>query len=156
MTDPTVLPNFPPPADEHPLRGRVLDVLQDLQISPEIDSDGDVAFRVGDPPHQLFARCQDGEFPVMGVFGQGAIGATVPDDELARLRRCNEINLEWQVVKTGIAADNLIVTSDQVVMPGADLSTLFQLTVSLVLQVVGAWYGSWDQGRNDATEPGGL
>ena len=69
MTDPTALPNFPPPADEHPLRGRVLDVLQDLEIKPSIDSDGDVAFQVGDPVQQLFVRCQDGDFPVMRIFG---------------------------------------------------------------------------------------
>ena len=46
MTDPASLPNFPPPADEHPLRGRVLDVLQDLEVQPDIDADGDVTFTV--------------------------------------------------------------------------------------------------------------
>ena len=38
MSDPTSLPNFPPPADEHPLRGRVLDVLKDLGLNPNIDA----------------------------------------------------------------------------------------------------------------------
>lgn len=55
MTDPTALPNFPPPSDEHPLRGRVLDALQDLGIEPVIDSDGDVAFQVGEPSQQLLS-----------------------------------------------------------------------------------------------------
>ena len=63
MTDPTSLPNFPPPADEHPLRGRVLDVVKDLGINPDIDADGDVAFVLGDPPPQLFVRGPDGAHP---------------------------------------------------------------------------------------------
>ncbi len=155
MTDPTALPNFPPPADEHPLRGRVLDVLQDLEIKPSIDSDGDVAFQVGDPAQQLFVRCQDGDFPVMRIFGQWQIGAPAPDDALARLERCNDVNLQWQVAKIGIAGDNLVVTCDQVVLPGVDLNRLVQLSVTLVLQVVGVWYGSWNQGRDDAPEAGG-
>ncbi len=155
MTDPTALPNFPPPADEHPLRGRVLDVLHDLQIRPSIDSDGDVAFHVGDPAQQLFVRCQDGDFPVMRVFGQWQIGDPAPAELTAQLQRCNDINLQWQVAKVGIAGDNLVVTTDMVVLPGADLGQLLQLAVTLVLQVVGAWYGSWDQERDDAPEGGG-
>src|SRR5215204_5054518 len=54
MTDPTSLPNFPPPADEHPLRGRVLDVLVDLGLRPNLDADGDVAFTANE--QQLFIR----------------------------------------------------------------------------------------------------
>jgi len=130
-------------------------VLQDLEIKPSIDSDGDVAFQVGDPVQQLFVRCQDGDFPVMRIFGQWQIGAPAPDDALARLQRCNDVNLQWQVAKVGIAGDNLIVTCDQVVLPGVDLNRLVQLSVTLVLQVVGAWYGSWDQGRDDAPGAGG-
>ncbi len=130
-------------------------MLQDLEIKPSIDSDGDVAFQVGDPVQQLFVRCQDGDFPVMRIFGQWQIGAPAPDDALARLQRCNDVNLQWQVAKVGIAGDNLIVTCDQVVLPGVDLNRLVQLSVTLVLQVVGAWYGSWDQGRDDAPGAGG-
>ena len=129
-------------------------MLQDLEIKPSIDSDGDVAFQVGDPVQQLFVRCQDGDFPVMRIFGQWQIGAPAPDDALARLQRCNDVNLQWQVAKVGIAGDNLIVTCDQVVLPGVDLNRLVQLSVTLVLQVVGAWYGSWDQGRDDAPGAG--
>ena len=130
-------------------------MLQDLEIKPSIDSDGDVAFQVGDPVQQLFVRCQDGDFPVMRIFGQWQIGAPAPDDALARLQRCNDVNLQWQVAKVGIAGDNLIITCDQVVLPGVDLNRLVQLSVTLVLQVVGAWYGSWDQGRDDAPGAGG-
>ena len=129
-------------------------MLQDLEIKPSIESDGDVAFQVGDPVQQLFVRCQDGDFPVMRIFGQWQIGAPAPDDALARLQRCNDVNLQWQVAKVGIAGDNLIVTCDQVVLPGVDLNRLVQLSVTLVLQVVGAWYGSWDQGRDDAPGAG--
>jgi hypothetical protein len=155
MTDPTALPNFPPPPDEHPLRGRVLDVCEDLGILPSIDSDGDVAFTVGDPPQQLFVRCFDGEVPVMRVFGQWQLGAPVPDDALARLERCNDFTLQLNVAKVGIAGGNLIATCEHVVLPGVDLSALFQLSVDLVVQVVGAFYGSWDQGRHEAPEDGG-
>ena len=76
MTDPTSLPNFPPPPDEHPLRGRVLDVLIDQGLHPDIDSDGDVAFTVQD--QQLFVRCTEGDFQIMRVFGQWAISDAVP------------------------------------------------------------------------------
>ena len=86
MSDPTSLPNFPPPADEHPLRGRVLDVLKDLGLNPNIDGDGDVAFMIGEPPQQLFVRCLDGDWPVMRIFGQWLIGEQVPDDLYLRLQ----------------------------------------------------------------------
>ena len=89
MTDPTSLPNFPPPANEHPLRGRVLDALIDQSLAPNVDNDGDVAFTVQD--QQLFVRCTEGDFQIMRVFGQWAISDAVPSDPLARLATCNEI-----------------------------------------------------------------
>ena len=52
MTEPTSLPNFPPPPSERPLRGRVLDALIDEGFEPNIDDDGDVAFTMQD--QQLF------------------------------------------------------------------------------------------------------
>lgn len=143
MTDPTALPNFPPPADEHPLRGRVLDVVKDLGINPDIDTDGDVAFTVGEPPQQLFVRCQDGDYPIMRVFGQWLIGDQVPDDELVRLRRCNDFTLQLNLAKVGLSGGNLVVTAEHLVGPDSDLSTLFQVTVDLLLQVVGAWHQSF-------------
>ncbi len=150
MSDPTALPNFPPPADEHPLRGRVLDVLKDLGINPDIDNDGDVAFVVGEPRQQLFARCLDGDLSVLRVFGQWALGGPVPDDALERLQRANDFTLQLNVAKVGIAGGNLIVTCDHVVLPGADLSMLVQLSIDLVMQVVNAFYGSWQQGRHES------
>jgi len=150
MTDPAALPNFPPPADEHPLRGRMLDVIKDLGTLPSIDDDGDIAFVVGEPAQQLFVRCVDGEFPIMRVFGQWVIGDGVPADDVARLERCNDFTLQLNIAKVGIANGNLIVTADHVVTEATDLSTLFQLTVNLLMQVVSAWFGSWDQGRHEA------
>ena len=83
MSDPTSLPNFPPPASEHPLRGRVLDILLDEGFQPDIDSDGDVAFKV--QGQQLFVRCLEGDFTIMRVFGQWQIGDDVPQDLLTQL-----------------------------------------------------------------------
>ena len=71
MSDPTSLPNFPPPASEHPLRGRVLDILLDEGFQPDIDSDGDVAFKV--QGQQLFVRCLVGDYTILGVLGQWQI-----------------------------------------------------------------------------------
>ena len=153
MTDPTALPNFPPPADEHPLRGRVLDVVKDLGINPDIDSDGDVAFTIGEPPQQLFVRCQDGDFPIMRVFGQWLIGDHVPSDELVRLQRCNDFTLQLNLAKVGLSGGNLVVTAEHLVAPTTDLSTLFQLTVDLILQVVGAWHQSFLPEGGQPTEP---
>jgi len=68
MTDPTSLPDFPPPSDQRPLRGRVLDVLLDEGYRPDIDDDGDVAVKV--QGQQLYVRCTEGDFTVLRVFGQ--------------------------------------------------------------------------------------
>ena len=103
MTDPTSLPNVPPPPDEHPLRGRVLDALIDQGLAPNVDSDGDVAFSVQD--QQLFVRCTEGDFQIMRVFGQWAISEAVPSDPLTRLATCNEITLQMNSVKCGLAND---------------------------------------------------
>ncbi len=143
MSDPTSLPNFPPPADEHPLRGRVLDVLKDLGLNPNIDADGDVAFTIGEPAQQLFVRCQDGDFPVMRIFGQWMIGEQVPQDALQRLQRTNDFTLQLNLVKVGIANDNLVVTGEHVVTDGVDISTLFQITVNLIMEVVQMWHTSF-------------
>lgn len=150
MTDPTALPNFPPPSEEHPLRGRVLDVLQDLGIAPNIDEDGDVAFSIDD--QRMFVRCQDGEVAVMRVFGQWQIGDMVPEDRLVRLERCNDFTLQLNVVKTGIANDNLVVTAEHVITSGADLPVLVQVSVNLILQCVQLWHGSFAPQEGEDTD----
>lgn len=156
MTDPTALPNYPPPPDEHPLRGRVLDVAVDLALAPTIDDDGDVSFVVPtEPPQTLFARCQDGDLPVLRVFGQWQLGDAVPDDLLLRLQRCNDFSLQLHVAKLGIAGGNLVVMADHVVPVGVDLATIFRLSIDLVLQVVEAWHRSFDEGRPEAPTEGG-
>ena len=81
MSDPTSLPNFPPPADEHPLRGRVLDVLVDAGAQPNLDTDGDVAYQANE--QTIFVRVTEGELPVMRVFGQW----TLPDEVASDTRQ---------------------------------------------------------------------
>ncbi len=143
MSDPTSLPNFPPPADEHPLRGRVLDALKDLGLDPDIDADGDVAFTVGEPAQQLFVRCQDGDFPIMRIFGQWMISDRVPPDPQIRLQRCNDFSLQLNLVKVGIANDNLIVSGEHVVPMGTDIPMLVQITVNIIMEVVQMWHTSF-------------
>jgi len=138
MTDPTSLPNFPPPADEHPLRGRVLDVLVDLGVQPNIDTDGDVAFRVND--QQLFVRCSEGEVEIMRVFGQWQIQDDLLGDRLHLHETCNELNLNMNCVKTGVAGSTLVVTGEHLVTPGADLSTLVQVSIQVILSAVQLWH----------------
>ena len=138
MTDPTSLPNFPPPADEHPLRGRVLDALIDQGLRPDIDGDGDVAFTVQD--QQLFVRCTEGDFQIMRVFGQWAISDAVPADPLTRLATCNELTLQLNIVKAGLANDTLVVTAEHVITPQSDVNALTAVSVQLVLAGVQMWH----------------
>lgn len=138
MTDPTSLPNFPPPADEHPLRGRVLDALIDQGLRPDIDGDGDVAFTVQD--QQLFVRCTEGDFQIMRLFGQWAISDAVPADPLTRLATCNELTLQLNIVKAGLANDTLVVTAEHVITPQSDVDALTAVSVQLVLAGVQMWH----------------
>jgi hypothetical protein len=138
MTDPTSLPNFPPPADEHPLRGRVLDALIDQGLRPDIDGDGDVAFTVQD--QQLFVRCTEGDFQIMRLFGQWAISDAIPADPLTRLAACNELTLQLNIVKAGLANDTLVVTAEHVITPQSDVNALTAVSVQLVLAGVQMWH----------------
>ncbi|MGL5866229.1 MAG: T3SS (YopN, CesT) and YbjN peptide-binding chaperone 1 [Dermatophilaceae bacterium] len=138
MTDPSALPNFPPPPHEHPLRGRVLDVLVDLGLAPNIDSDGDVAFTAND--QQLFIRCTEGDVQVMRMFGQWQIQDDLAADRAKLFETCNELNLNMNHLKTGLAGTTLVVTGEHVVTPGADLSTLVQVSVQVVLSGVHVWH----------------
>jgi|SRR5471030_1322858 hypothetical protein len=138
MTEPTSLPNFPPPPGEHPLRGRVLDALIDEGFEPNIDDDGDVAFSMQD--QQLFVRCMEGDFTIMRVFGQWQIGAEVPQDTLTQLLACNELTLSLNVVKTGIANETLVVTGEHVIGADTDVKALLMVTTQLVLSAVHMWH----------------
>ena len=151
MTDPTSLPNFPPPANEHPLRGRVLDALIDQSLAPNVDNDGDVAFTVQD--QQLFVRCTEGDFQIMRVFGQWAISDAVPSDPLTRLATCNEITLQMNVVKAGLANDTLVVTSEHIVDQNSDVPALVNVSIQLVLAGVQMWHERIMGGGED-TGPG--
>jgi hypothetical protein len=138
MTDPTSLPNFPPPPDEHPLRGRVLDVLVDLGLQPNLDSDGDVAFTVNE--QQLFVRSSEGEVEIMRVFGQWQIQDDLLGDRLHLHETCNELNLNMNCVKTGVAGSTLVVTGEHLMTPGADLSTLVRVSIQVILSGVHIWH----------------
>ena len=138
MTDPTSLPNFPPPPNEHPLRGRVLDVLVDLGLQPNLDNDGDVAFTVND--QQLFVRCSEGEVEIMRVFGQWQIQDEMLEDRLKLHETCNELNLNMNCVKTGVAGSTLVVIGEHLTTPGADLSTMLQVSIQVILSGVHIWH----------------
>lgn len=150
VTGPTSLPNFPPPPDEHPLRGRVLDALIDAGLGPDIDTDGDVAFKA--QGQQLFVRCTEGEFQVMRVFGQWALSPPVPDDPLLQLSVCNELNLTLTLVKTGLANGTLVVTGEHIVTPTADVGALLDVTIQVILAGVQMWHEKVVGGSED--EPG--
>jgi hypothetical protein len=153
MTDPTSLPNFPPPPSEHPLRGRVLDALLDEGFQPNIDDDGDVAFTVQD--QQLFVRCMEGDFTIMRVFGQWQIGADVPQDKLTQLMACNELTLRLNVVKAGIANETLVVTGEHVIGDDTDVKALLAVTTQLVLSAVHMWHETiMGRTTGETAEPG--
>lgn len=137
MTDPTSLPDFPPPPGEHPLRGRVLDALMDEGFRPDIDDDGDVAFRA--QGQQLFVRCIDGEFTIMRVFGQWQIGEDLADP-VKQLQVCNALTLRLNVVKAGIANGTLVVTGEHVVDASTDIKALLTVTTQLLLSAVQMWH----------------
>lgn len=139
MSDPTSLPNFPPPPEEHPLRGRVLDALQDMQLQPDLDADGDVKFVAQE--QQLFVRSlEGGQVDIMRTFGQWQIAPTVPDDMLVRLNGCNDITLGVNLVKAGIAGGNLVLTVEQIVAKTENPRPKLQVSVGLLLQAVQLWH----------------
>jgi len=140
MTDPTSLPNFPPPPSEHPLRGRVLDALIDEGLEPNIDQDGDVAFTFQE--QQLFVRCVEGDFTIMRMFGQWQVGDDVPQDALSQLQACNQLNLGLHVVKAGLANGTLVVTGEHIVAPETDVRALLAVTTKLILSAVQMWHGT--------------
>ncbi len=152
MTDPTSLPNFPPPPDEHPLRGRVLDALLDMGLGPDIDGDGDVAFTAND--QQLFVRCGEGDFQVMRLFGQWQIAEDIGGDQTHLLDTCNQVNLSLNCVKTGIVNNTLVVTGEHLVTASSNVRELVEVSTQIVLSTVQLWheraFGGGADGPGDA------
>ncbi|WP_446664463.1 hypothetical protein [Flexivirga sp. B27] len=149
MTDPTSLPNFSPPAPESAggsgapaadgqLQKRVLDALQGEGFRPEVDADGDVSYKV--EGQQLFVRCVDGEPAMMRVFGQWQITDDLPQDITKQLLAANDVSLSLNIVKTGLANGNLIVTGEHLVAAGDDVAALVQSTTQMVLTAVQLWH----------------
>jgi hypothetical protein len=143
-------PSYPPPLDDPvPLRGRVLDALFDEGLSPNVDDDGDVAYAVRG--QRLFVRCVEageevgrvrGSAPLARVFGQWRLGDAVPDDELVRLRACNDVISRYDLVKASIHADVLLVVVDLVVPDQPDLRPLLTAASDGVLSAVRAWHAA--------------
>jgi hypothetical protein len=152
VTDPTSLPNFPPPEHEHPLRGRVLDALIDEGFRPDVDEDGDVSVRV--QGQQLFVRCMDTSPPLMRVFGQWMIGDDVPGGEITRLRAANAVTGALNLVKATVLDDRLVIAVDLVVADSLDLRTLLTATVDAVLGSVQTWHATVVELIND--DDGGI
>ena len=138
MSDPTSLPSFPPPPDEHPLRGRVLDALIDEGGQPVLDDDGDVVIVVND--QRMFVRCADGEVPMMRIFGQWRIGETVPSDELTRLRVAGDLTTRMNLVKVAVHEDVLFVGIDVLVTPEMPLRVVLNSCFAAVLNSVRMWH----------------
>ena len=139
MTDPTSLPNFPPPPQERPLTGRVLDALQDLKMAPNLDPQGDVAFEV--QGQKLFVKAIQGEqFDIMRVFGQWQIAGSVPEDLLTRLNGCNDVTLGVNLVKAGIANGNLVLAVEQIVARPEQPKGKVQIATGLILQSLQLWH----------------
>src|SRR6187549_1564451 len=138
MTDPTSLPSFPPPPDEHPLRGRVLDALIDESLQPSIDEDGDVAIQMQE--QMLFVRCLDTAPPMMRVFGQWLLDDSLAGDELTRLRAANAVTGALNLVKVTVHADRLAVAVDLVVGDGLELRSLLSATLEAILGSVRTWH----------------
>lgn len=160
MSDPTAIPNFGPNNNgdsgssgdtgqqEEALRDRVHAALAELGLEPSVDKDGDVAFTFSE--QQMFVRCTDDDSNVLRVFGQWALEDPVPSDPNERLQVCNDLNVAFNLVKSAVAGDTLLVTSEHILPRGADVRGLLGLALPLVLQGVQLWHQ-----RATGQEPGG-
>ncbi len=150
MSDPTALPNFNnqpggaggtdgADAEAQPsLRDQVVTALKAIELEPTIDKEGDVAFVFSE--QQMFVRCTDDDSNVLRVFGQWALEDPVPADPMERMQVCNDLNVAFNLVKTAVAGDTLLVTSEHILPRGADVRGLLGLAVPLVLQGVQLWH----------------
>jgi hypothetical protein len=138
MTDPTSLPSFPPPPDDHPLRGRVLDALIDEGNQPALDDKGNVVVTV--KGQRLLVRCVEGELPMMRVFGQWRIGQSVPADELTRLKVSSELTTRLNLVKVGVQDDVLVVAMDLLVPGDTPLRPVLRSSFVALLNAVRLWH----------------
>lgn len=142
MTDPTALPNVPPPAGPpaggSSLRDQVVAALRTDGLLAEIDQDGDVSYKVDG--QQLFVRTLEGDVTILRIFGQWQIGEDVPTDELTQLRACNELAVRLSVVKSALVGGTLLVTAEQVIQPGTDVHPFLPMLTQAVLAGVQGWH----------------
>lgn len=162
MTDPTALPNFTPHVPAHgangtgqsqtPARDAVLASITELGIDAEVDSDGDLEYRIVDEEGTtttLFARVAEAQ-PEMEVplalvrfFGQWQLQDPVSPDRNERIARCNDLTLQLNLVKLTLVQESLVVSVEHVLLPGTDLGVLAPLSINHILQSVGIFYQSW-------------
>jgi hypothetical protein len=148
MTDPTALPNLPgfggnpaptnEPPSEAPLGDRLSEALRALELNPQLDADGDLTFQV--EQQQLFIRFSEDDAQVLRVFGRWRLAEPVPTDVGERLAACNDVNIAFNMVKTAIADETLLVTSEHMLPRGADVRSLLMVAIPLVLQGVSLWH----------------
>ncbi len=153
VSDSSATPSFPPPADEHPLRGRVLDVLIDDGLTPSLDDDGDVAFVTSQ--QKLFVRCVDGEPALMRVFGQWRITSPAEHEEVVWLRAASVVSATHNLAKLSVHRRILVVAVDTVVTDGAPLEVLFRTSVQAVLAAVAGWHREIEGTDGDTGPAGG-
>ncbi len=138
MSDPSALPFFPPPPDEHPLRGRVLDALIDMQLQPEVDADGDVVLRVKE--QNVFCRCVDSTPPLMRVFGQWTTEDLGGVAELTLLKAANVVSASMNLVKVTVHGSSIAVAADLIIGDDMNLGALTSATVDAVLSGAQGFY----------------
>jgi hypothetical protein len=152
VTDPTALPEFAPPPDDDPLRGRVFETLLDEGFRPAVDEDGDVAFRA--QGQLLFVRCLPTEPPLIRVFGQW-VEHDVPGGELTRLRAANAVVGRFNLIKATVVDDRLVVAVDLVISDGIALAPLRGASIEAVLHSVQTWYAAVREYAGGGPAPGG-
>ena len=161
MTDPTALPNFgqnTPQAPEQgagtPLTQKVVEILTGFGFDPQIDSDGDVMYKVDD--QNLFVRVMEGEINLIRMFGQWQITDDLTSDITKRLNAANDVTLSLNIVKVGIAGDMLVVSGEHLVSDDLDLSMVLPSTTQMILQATQLWHQSVSAEGGEHAATGGV
>lgn len=164
--DPAATPNGVPRTDT-PVRDRVLGVLQSAVAASEraaqeaqaegqpvparltdvrVDADGDLEYQLVDPQGAtttLFARVAEGDLALVRFFGQWQLSDPVSPDRTERIERCNDLTLQLNLVKLTMVQESLIVSSEHVITPNADLDVLVTLSINHILAAVSFFFQSW-------------
>jgi len=120
------------------LLDQVVAVLTDAGFAPEVDDDGDVAFRFED--QLLFVRYTDGAPGLLRVFGQWQLGPEAPGTWIHRMQAANVVTGALSLVKASIYEDRLSVAIDLLLTGPVDLRAMVVATADAVLDSVRAWH----------------